>query len=147
MYQERKLYVLYSNFIAFDQYGRNNPLSIGLSVAYPQDVIKNSGYRNFLYHCYGHLRTMMTDIFLLMNSTSLKDNNGKFYWTMYDNAIYYPGMEMSCEKVVYVPELKYWYTSNTGLNDWRTPKREEYKGVAAHIRSQKSYECINKVFR
>jgi hypothetical protein len=69
---------------------------------------------------------MISDIFLLMNSTSLKDDKGKFYWTLYDNAIYYPGMEMACAKVEYVPELKYWYTANTGLNDWRTPKKKEY---------------------
>ena len=108
---------------------------------------KKNGYRHFS-HAYGHLRTMMTDIFLLINRTSLYDNTNNFYWTLYDNAIYYPGMEMSCEKVEYVPELKYWYTANTGLNDWRTNRQKEYREVAAHIReTQWPYQCINQVFK
>ena len=91
---------------------------------------------------------MMTDIFLLMNSTSLKDQNHNFYWTLYDNAIYYPAMEMACQKVVYVRELKYWYTSNTGFNDWRTNRSKEYGDVVVHIREgQKPYMCISNAFR
>lgn len=90
----------------------------------------------------------MTDIFLLMNSTSLKDDKGKFYWTLYDNAMFYPAMEMSCQRVKYVRELEYWYTSNTGLNDWRTPDKKGYKEVVVHIRQvQQPYECISKVFK
>ena len=45
----------------------------------------------------------MTDLFLLMNVSSLKDGKGKFYWTLYDNAIYYPAFEMSCGRVKYLP--------------------------------------------
>lgn len=72
---------------------------------------------------------MMTDIFLLTNMTSFKDKNGKLYWTIYDNAIFFPAMEMACGKVSYVPELKYWYTAYTGLNDWMTDKKKAYKEV------------------
>lgn len=32
LYQEQKMYVLYSNFIKYDQYYRSTPLDIGLSV-------------------------------------------------------------------------------------------------------------------
>lgn len=89
----------------------------------------------------------MTDLFFFEKAESLKDENGKFYWTLYDNAIYYPALEMSCGRVTYVPELKYWYTANTGINDWRTPRKDEYKGVAKHIsKKQKRYHCINNVF-
>lgn len=125
---------MYSNFLSYDQHNKNNQLKVGLSIEYPVDVVKKDGYRKFRYHAYGHLRTMMTDIFLLMNSTSLKDEKGKFYWTLYDNAMFYPAMEMSCQRVKYVRELEYWYTSNTGLNDWRTPDKKGYKEVVVHIR-------------
>ena len=58
-----------------------------------------------------------------MNSTSLKDEKGKFYWTLYDNAMFYPAMEMSCQRVKYVRELEYWYTgywSTLILEYWYT---------------------------
>ena len=125
LYQQHKLYILYSNFLSYNFLYKANPLLLGLSVNYPPEIIKNNGFRKYI-HAYGHLRTMMTDIFLLMNVTSLYDNENHFYWTLYDNAIYYPGMEMACGRIEYVPELKYWYTANTGLNDWRTNRKREY---------------------
>ena len=82
----------------------------------------------------------MTDIFLLINITSFKDKNGDIYWTICDNAYFYPAMELACGKVSYLPELKYWYTANTGFNDVLTDRQEEYREVFEHIRdSQKPY--------
>lgn len=70
---------------------------------------------------------MMTDIFLFERVESFKDAYGRFYWTICDNAMYFPALEMSCGRVRYLPELTYWYTADTGINDWRTPKKFEYR--------------------
>ena len=91
---------------------------------------------------------MMTDLFLLIRVQSFKDARGNFYWTIYDNAMYFPALEMSCGRVEYITELKYWYTANTGINDWRTPRQFEYMTVKNHIaNSQRHYHCINHVFK
>lgn len=45
----------------------------------------------------------MTDMFLLTKDESYKDWDGKFYWTVPDNAVYYAAMEMSCGRVQYIP--------------------------------------------
>jgi hypothetical protein len=45
----------------------------------------------------------MTDLILLENVQSLKDSRGNFYWTIYDNAMYFPALEMSCGRNSYVP--------------------------------------------
>ena len=91
---------------------------------------------------------MITDIFLLEKMESLKDPKGNFYWTIYDNAMYFPALEMSCGRNIYVPEMKYWYTANTGFNDWRTTRQTEYMMVKNHIaKNQKHYHCINNVFQ
>lgn len=102
LYQKYKLYVLYSNFISYDSYYSNGPLSIGISEKYPLDVIQSVSYRTHS-HSYSHLRTMMTDLFMFQRVESLEDDQGKFYWTLYDNAIYYPALEMSCGRVTYIP--------------------------------------------
>ncbi len=59
----------------------------------------------------------MTDTILLMRPESFKDWRGEFYWTIGDNAVYYPAMEMSCKKVKYINEIFYLYNYNTGLSD------------------------------
>lgn len=63
-------------------------------------------------HAYSHLRSMMSDLFLFTNVDSFKDWNGKFYWAIPDDAQYFPALEMSCGRVHYVSELKYWYRGN-----------------------------------
>jgi hypothetical protein len=115
VYQRERLYVLYANFMSYDPSG---VLGLGVSRSFSEQVYKDESYRR-QPHYYSQLRTMMSDAFLLMNITSLLDKDGVFYKFVYDNAIYYPAMEMSCRRVMYLPDINYLYNSNTGLNDWR----------------------------
>ena len=114
LYQQKKLYILYTNFLNFNKNGGDNPVRVGTSTEYPYEVKSANSYRFYKSTGYHHLRTMMTDIFLLTNITSYKDKNGEIYWTICDNAYFFPAMEMACGKVSYLPELKYWYTASTG---------------------------------
>ena len=41
LYQREKMYVLYSNFISYDSYYPNNPLTIGISEKYPFKIIES----------------------------------------------------------------------------------------------------------
>lgn len=66
LYQSQKYYVLYSNHLYYDQ-NLSHPLKIGISQAYPLEVKKNSSYRT-AYHSYSHLRSMLSDVFLLQRS-------------------------------------------------------------------------------
>ena len=90
----------------------------------------------------------MTDVFLLINIESLKGDDGNFYWTISDNALFFSAMEMSCGRVEYIPELEYWYNANTGINDWRTTDQTNYGRAKRHINFvQKHYQCIHKTIR
>jgi hypothetical protein len=80
----------------------------------------------------------------MMKLASLKDAKGEIYWTLYDNAIFFPSMELACGKVQYIPEILYWYFTNTGNNDYQTPRQREYGQVMKHIaESQRHYECVD----
>lgn len=80
----------------------------------------------------------------MLKASSLKDSKGEMYWTLCDNAIFFPSMELACGKVQYIPEILYWYFTNTGTNDYQTPRQREYGQIMKHIsESQKHYECVD----
>lgn len=78
------------------------PLQLGLSVDYPLYVKSSNTYRTAA-HAYSHLRSTLTDLFLLTPAKSLKDAKGAFYWTIGDNAMVFPALEMSCGRNRYIP--------------------------------------------
>lgn len=77
----------------------------------------------------------------------MQNDRGEFYWILYDNALYYPAMEMSCQKVEYIPELMHWYNGNTGANDYIHARSKEYSEAKLGIDREKPYRCIEDVFR
>lgn len=145
IYQKEKLYTMYSNYLSYDYKNQTQPIVLGLSEAYPQQVIDQGNFR-VSSHAYSHLRTMMSDIFLFESEKSLQDWRGRFYSVIGDNAQYFPAMEMSCGRLNYLTELRYWYTANTGINEWRNPN-SDYGPIHRHIANQKHYTCINDVFQ
>lgn len=64
---------------------------------------------------------MLSDIFFLIRKESLSSKNGEIFWSVYDNAIFYSAMELSCAKIQYIPYMFYWYNTNTGFNSYNTP--------------------------
>ena len=75
VYQKERLYVLYANFMSYDPAG---VLRLGVSRSFSEQVYKDESYRR-QRHYYSQLRSMMSDVFLLMNSSSLRSQNGAFY--------------------------------------------------------------------
>ncbi len=101
VYQKEKHYVLYTQFLSYDPKS-NKRLDIGISEDFPTFVKKKNSYRTFK-HSYSQLRSMISDLILLERVSSLKLKNGRFFGLLYDNALFYPAFEMSCEKVSYLP--------------------------------------------
>lgn len=48
---------------------------------------------------FSHLRSYRNELFLRLDPRDLKDEAGQFYKIMYDQAIFFPLMEMSCGRV------------------------------------------------
>jgi hypothetical protein len=67
---------------------------------------------------FSHLRSYRNELFLRLDPADLKDETGQFYKIIYDQAIFFPLMEMSCGRVAKIEgEFHLLYTMGTGLND------------------------------
>jgi hypothetical protein len=86
VYSKEKVLTLYTNHII----ARGNPNQaahyLGLSKPYLSSDVASNNFRKTKNRGYSHMRTMMTDLYLLMKPQSFQDANGKFYWTITDNA-------------------------------------------------------------
>jgi glycosyltransferase involved in cell wall biosynthesis len=116
-FQSDGLYFMYTNFLSMA--GR-----AGYSRPFPQRIINENGYRKYPFIT-SHLRAFYTQLFLNVNEEDLKDENGEYFKAANDVAICIPVLEQAHEKVAYVPELTYYYNSNTGLNNHALRLREQ----------------------
>jgi glycosyltransferase involved in cell wall biosynthesis len=95
IYQQEKVYTLYTTYINKSM----KQLRLGYNQNYDLETVNSNSYRQDKSHAYSHLRTMMSDTFLLVNSSSLRDKDGKFYEMITDNAVYFCALELSCKRV------------------------------------------------
>ena len=103
LYQKEKLFTLYSTFVIAAGEPNAPKHRLGKSKELWAQDLQSENFRKTKNRGYSHLRTMMSDTFLLMKPQSLQDEEGKFYWAIADNAMYFPAMEMSCKKIRYLP--------------------------------------------
>ena len=66
------------------------------------------------------------------------DKEGNWLTVTWDNAMYFPIMEMSCGKVLYLPEITYQYNTGTGMNDYAIYGKEQ-AAIKKYIRRLPKY--------
>lgn len=71
------------------------------------------------------MRAYYTQLFLNIKEEDLKDDSGNYLKAANDVAICIPILEQAHNRVVYLPELTYFYNSNTGLNNHRIRQKEQ----------------------
>ena len=64
-----------------------------------------------------HLRSFKVKLFLNIKEADLKEHNGEWFKSTYDEVICLPILEMSCGRNVYVDEYFYLYNFGIGTND------------------------------
>ena len=92
-----------------------------------------------------HLRAFYTQLFRNIDDADLKDNDGNYLKAANDVAICIPILEQASEKVIYIPELTYYYNSNTGLNNHKI-RLEEQKNNERMLRKRKPYQRLMKLW-
>lgn len=112
-------------------------------IGFPNDVIKNSNYRNYSKQLYSHLRTFRRELFLKINEEDLKVN-GKFVETGGDYFFAYPMLEMAGERQVFIPDVLYIYNRENPLNDDKTNADEQYR-MAQIARKMPNYQRLEKL--
>jgi len=91
-----------------------------------------------------HLRAFYTQLFRNIDDADLKDNDGNYLKAANDVAICIPILEQASEKVIYIPELTYYYNSDTGLNNHKI-RLEEQKNNERMLRKRKPYQRLMKL--
>ena len=115
----------------------------GNSRSFPPTVIKNNIYRSYPFVT-SHLRAFYTQLFRNIDDADLKDNDGNYLKAANDVAICIPILEQASEKVIYIPELTYYYNSDTGLNNHKI-RLEEQKNNERMLRKRKPYQRLMKL--
>ena len=75
----------------------------------------------------------------------MKDKDGKYLKAANDVAICMPILEMSHEKVRYLPELTYIYNADTGQNNHKLRLKEQ-KDNDKMVRSKPRYKPLTELF-
>jgi hypothetical protein len=81
---------------------------------------------------------------LNIKEEDLKDELGAYLKAANDVAICIPILEQSHERVGYLPELTYYYNSNTGINN-HIIRLNEQRGNERMIRSRKTYQRLENL--
>jgi len=138
VFQKTGAWFVYSNFIM-------NQASIGYSRPFPRKVIEDNGYRNYPFVT-SHLRAFYTQLFANIKEEDLRDENGQYYSAANDVAICIPTLEQSHHRVKYIPELTYFYNSNTGQNN-HIVRAIEQRSNDRKIRRKPAYAPLDQLFQ
>ena len=130
VFQREQNWFVYSNFISFVG-------TVGYSRSYNKDIRKDNKYRKAGFVS-SHLRAFYTQLFRLIKDEDLRDGAGEYLEAANDVAICLPILEMSHERVRYIPEVTYWYNSDTGQNNHVVRLREQTEN-AMMIRKRQPY--------
>ena len=107
---------------------------------YPANVIKNNLFRKDKWRA-SHLRTFKHLLWNNLDMEDLKDEQGEYYKTAYDQVLMLPLLEMSSEKSHYIDKIMHVYNRSNPLNVDKVKQALQY-ATAMEIRNKKPYEKI-----
>ena len=136
IFQSKKSWFVYSNFLTIRG-------SVGYSRPFPQSTITSNKYRSYPFVT-SHLRAFYTQLFVNINETDLLDQHGAYLKAANDVAICIPILQMSHQRVYYLPELTYYYNSNTGQNNHQLRLKQQ-KANDRMLRKRKSYSRLKEL--
>ena len=105
--------------------------------AYPNDVIEKNSFRHDKWRA-SHLRTFKKKLFDYINLEDLKDDDGVFYKTAYDQALMLPLLEIAGPRSMYIDKIMHVYNRENPLNVDKVKQRLQFN-TAQKIRSKKPY--------
>jgi hypothetical protein len=136
VFQEKKLWFVYSNFLSMTG-------SVGFSRAFPVQTIERNSYRSYPFVT-SHLRAFYTKLFTNIKDEDLKDEQGEYLRAANDVAICIPILEQAHERVGYLPEMTYFYNSNTGLNNHQV-RLAEQRNNDRKVRRRATYKRLENL--
>lgn len=134
---KQKVWFAYSNFLDSNK-------NVGFSRPIPTSATEVRKVRGQLFVT-SHLRAFYVSLFLRIKEKDLQDSRGRYFQAANDVAMCIPMLEMSGDRVRYIPEITYSYESNTGNNN-HLIRAEEQKSNDREIRRKPEYQPLDTLF-
>lgn len=98
------------------------------SCFYPRDVVRRGNYREFTLkgggHTWNHLRTFKADMFLQMDESDFKDDDGNWFMSSPDSALMFPAIELARGRIKFFDEVLLTYRPDHELSDWKKQPKQ-----------------------
>lgn len=135
VYQANKVGMVYSNFYTYNQ---GFSINLGFNIEHSNDELLNIRKLRFALST---SVTYLTQHFLKINATDLKDSNGKYLDLAYEQAIFFPITEIACRKVMKIDGFHVLVKS--GVRNFEEFKKSLIlKGETSLVtRNRKAYAC------
>lgn len=123
-------------FGSFIQYPTAN---IGFeSSQYPKEVVDNNSYRKDAWRA-SHLRTMKYKVWKDIDKEDLKNKDGIFFDSAYDQAIMLPALEMCGHRAKYLPKILCVYNTGNPNAVVKDRQNKQHQNML-EIRAKKPYD-------
>jgi glycosyltransferase involved in cell wall biosynthesis len=141
IYQSKKAAVAYS--ISLEYWVYDNFIKDGWSKPYTDEEKTKNLYRDVPQKI-SHLRSFRIDLYMQIKERDLKDVNGEWFTSTYDEVICLPMLEMSCGNIEYIDDFFYLYVYGTGYNDRLVDSSLQWS-IANYVKTKMpKYECNQK---
>ena len=107
---------------------------------YPNEIIEKNMFREDRWRA-SHLRTFKTKLFKHILLKDLKDDDGHFYKTAYDQALILPLLEIAGHRSEYIDKIMHVYNRQNPLNVDKVKQGLQYK-TAMKIRREVPYKRV-----
>jgi glycosyltransferase involved in cell wall biosynthesis len=130
-------------WLTYGQYKSVSNGNIGASRTIPAEIIQSNGFRKYNW-CTTHLRTFYAGLFQKIDENDFKGEDGKFYPMAWDLAMMFPMLEMSGNRISYIPDVLYMYNDMSPINDSKVNAALQLK-LDEDIRKKSPYQRIDKI--
>ena len=142
LHQLNQYYQDSSCFMTFGSFARHPDGNIGPeSSEYPSHIVESSSFRKDKWRA-SHLKTFKMFLWNKLNKNDLKDNHGNFYESCYDQAIMLPLLEMSQNRIKYIPQILCIYNVGNPNAVNKLKMQKQFETMQA-IRNKQPYKRIS----
>ena len=136
VYTETDCWMTYSKF-----YYTSKKATSDWIPPYSKQTLEDASFRKCIWS-FTHLRTFKGFLWNKINKEDLKDKNGEYFKYAYDQAIFFPMLEMSApDKIQRIDKVQYIYNDENPLNVHKTEAKKQIES-ASYIKKMKKYDSL-----
>lgn len=135
-YEQTGALLTYGNHVHHPTGGKSNCEPV------PQQVIIDRSFRNYKFVT-SHLRTFKSKLWNAIRDEDLRDKDGRYYGVGWDVAFMMPMLEMSANRVLFIPNVLYCYNRFNPLSDDQIRQSDQHR-VEMRVRNGKKYNIFEE---